>query len=42
MLNAADQAMRYVEHMTKQDFLDDPKTLDAVIMKLLVIGELAA
>jgi uncharacterized protein with HEPN domain len=28
--------------MTKDAFLADPKTQDAVIMKLLIIGELAA
>jgi uncharacterized protein with HEPN domain len=42
MLSAAGQAVRYIEGMTKEDFLADPKTQDAVIMKLLVIGELAA
>lgn len=41
MLSAAGQAISYVEGMTKEDFLADRKTQDAVIMKLLVIGELA-
>jgi uncharacterized protein with HEPN domain len=42
MLSATGQARRYIEGMTRTDFLADPKTQDAVIMKLLVIGELAA
>jgi uncharacterized protein with HEPN domain len=42
MLSAAGQASSYIEGMTKDDFLEDLKTQDAVIMKLLVIGELAA
>jgi uncharacterized protein with HEPN domain len=41
MLGAASQARHYVKGLTKNDFLADPKTQDAVIMKLLVIGELA-
>ena len=42
MLTATSQARSYSEGMAKADFLDDAKTQDAVIMKLLVIGELAA
>jgi len=42
MLNAATQARTYTDGLSKADFLDDAKTQDAVIMKLLVIGELAA
>lgn len=42
MLSATTQARSYTEGMAKADFMDDPKTQDAVIMKLLVIGELAA
>lgn len=42
MLGAAIQARSYVDAISKDDFLADPKTQDAVIMKLLVIGELAA
>ncbi len=42
MLTAANQAKSYIEEMAKEDFLADPKTQDAVVMKLLVIGELAA
>ena len=42
MLNAARQISDYVAGMRKDEFLADSKTRDAVIMKLLVIGELAA
>jgi uncharacterized protein with HEPN domain len=42
MLDAIRQARGYVEGLTKQDFLDDRKTQDAVILKLLVLGEVAA
>ena len=42
MLRAAGQARAYIEGMSREDFLADAKTQDAVIMKLLVIGELAA
>lgn len=42
MLHATAQARIYVEGMSKEDFIADPKTQDAVIMKILVIGELAA
>jgi len=42
MLSAASHATSYINGMTKDAFLADPKTQDAVIMKLLVIGELAA
>jgi len=42
MRQTADQAAAYVEGMSKDDFLADAKTQDAVIMKILVIGELAA
>ncbi|MFH1495777.1 MAG: DUF86 domain-containing protein [Pseudomonadota bacterium] len=38
----AEQAMTYVEGMSKDNFMADAKTQDAVIMKILVIGELAA
>lgn len=41
MLHTTGQARIYVEGMSKEDFLADPKTQDAVIMKILVIGELA-
>jgi len=42
MLTATTQARSYSEGMNKADFLEDAKTQDAVVMKLLVIGELAA
>lgn len=42
MYNAAQQACRYVEGMNRDGFLADAKTQDAVTMKVLVIGELAA
>lgn len=42
MLHATAQARIYVEGMSKEDSMADPKTQDAVIMKILVIGELAA
>ena len=42
MQSAAGQVRIYTEGMTKDIFLADSKTQDAVIMKLLVIGELAA
>ena len=42
MLDAIRQARGYVEGLSKQDFLDDKKTQDAVILKLLVLGEAAA
>lgn len=42
MLNAARQISDYAASMSKEDFIADSKTQDAVIMKLLVIGELAA
>lgn len=42
MLAAAVQAQSYIEGLSKADFLSDPKTQDAIILKLLVIGELAA
>ena len=42
MLTATTQARSYSEGMNKADFLEDAKTQDAIVMKLLVIGELAA
>ena len=42
MCKAARQAIEYVSGMDQIAFVQDPKTLDAVIMKLLVIGELAS
>jgi uncharacterized protein with HEPN domain len=42
MLDAIRQARSYIEGLAKQDFLNDKKTQDAVILKLLVLGEAAA
>lgn len=42
MRQAASQALQYVEGIDQGTFETDLKTQDAVIMKLLVIGELAA
>ena len=42
MLEAIRQARSYIEGLAKQDFLNDKKTQDAVILKLLVLGEAAA
>ena len=42
MLDAIGSARRYIEGYDKTDFLNDTKTQDAVIFKLLVIGEAAA
>lgn len=42
MLHATARARIYVEGMSKEDFMADPKTQDAVVMKILIIGELAA
>ncbi|MFC5300588.1 DUF86 domain-containing protein [Azospira restricta] len=42
MQNAAIQIIDYTAGMDREGFLADAKTQDAVIMKLLVIGELAA
>ena len=41
MRQAALQALNYVHGMTQNSFDLDHKTQDAVVMKLLVIGELA-
>jgi uncharacterized protein with HEPN domain len=42
ILDAARQACGYVAGMSKEVFMQDRKTQDAVILKLLVIGEAAA
>ena len=42
MLQSARQAVEYASGMDQITFEQDAKTLDAVIMKLLVIGELAS
>lgn len=42
MLEAAKQACSYVEGLTKEDFLQDKKTQQAVVLNLILIGEEAA
>jgi len=42
ILDAARQAREYAAGMSKEAFIQDSKTQDAVILKLLVIGEAAA
>jgi len=41
MLDAIRHARSYVEGLAKQDFMADAKTQDAVVLKLLVLGEAA-
>ena len=42
ILDAASQIHTYIGALNKDDFLKDRKTQDAVILKILVIGEAAA
>lgn len=42
ILEAALLATSYVERLSKEDFLDDSKTRDAVCMNIIVIGENAS
>jgi uncharacterized protein with HEPN domain len=42
MLECAEWAISYIDGMGKEDFLDDRRTQQAVIMNLLVIGEMAS
>lgn len=42
ILDAARQAQSYVAGTSKEMFMEDRKTQDAVILKILVIGEAAA
>lgn len=42
ILDAARQACSYVEGISKEQSMQERKTQDAVILKLLVIGEAAA
>jgi uncharacterized protein with HEPN domain len=42
MLEAATQACAYVEGIQKEDFLEDKKTQQAVVLNLILIGEEAA
>lgn len=39
MLEAAQQACVYVEGLSKQEFKDDKRTQQAVILNLIIIGE---
>jgi uncharacterized protein with HEPN domain len=41
MLEAAQQACSYIETMSKDDFVADKRTQQAVIMNLIIIGEAA-
>ena len=41
MLEAAQQACSYVHGMSKEDFLGDKRTQQAVIMSLIIVGEAA-
>ncbi len=41
MLEAALQACNYVEGMRKEDFLADKRTQQAVILNLIILGEVA-
>ena len=41
MLEATEQAMIYVEGMPKDDFLEDKRTQQAVVLNVIVIGEVA-
>jgi uncharacterized protein with HEPN domain len=41
MLEAVGQACSYVDGMPKLDFLDDKRTQQAVVLNLIVIGEVA-
>lgn len=40
LLETARHGQAYVEGLSEEAFLADPKTQDAVILKILVIGEL--
>lgn len=39
MIASAERAMRYVEGMTYNEFIDDDRTIDAVVMNLIVLAE---
>jgi uncharacterized protein with HEPN domain len=41
MRQAAGDALVFVEGLSKEDFLDDKRTQQAVIMSLIIIGEAA-
>jgi uncharacterized protein with HEPN domain len=42
MLTAANDARRFINGMSKEDFLADKRTQQAVVMSLVIIGEAAA
>ena len=42
MLTATNDARRFVDGMSKEDFLPDKRTQQAVVMSLVIIGEAAA
>jgi uncharacterized protein with HEPN domain len=42
MQTAANDARRFVDEMSKEDFLADKRTQQAVVMSLVIIGEAAA
>ena len=42
ILRSSDVIQNYIEGCSREDFLKDPKTQDAVLRRLLVIGEAAA
>ena len=42
MLTATNDARRFVDGMSKEDFLADKRTQQAVVMSLVIIGEAAA
>jgi uncharacterized protein with HEPN domain len=41
MLDAAEKIKRYVDDMEYQDFVQDDKTIDAVVRNFEIIGEAA-
>jgi uncharacterized protein with HEPN domain len=41
ILHSAEAIQNYIEGYSREDFLKDPKTQDAVLRRLLVIGEAA-
>jgi uncharacterized protein with HEPN domain len=42
MLTAANDARRFIDGMSKEDFLADKRTQQAVVISLVIIGEAAA
>ena len=41
ILSAVEGARQYIEGMSFDDFIKDPRTIDAVVRKLTIIGEAA-